>query len=785
MGPFDLNGVQASSGRIALRYTSTAASESWNLDDFTVSLIPDCPSPVQTSVQASNVTDNSATITFTDNDASHTAWTVYYKPSSADNNSWLLEPTNSTTMTLSNLNSSTQYDVYVITNCGTPSEVFDATNTIHFTTTQVAEALPFTATFPASGEWMLNNGTCSGYWVTGVIDSTTNTNGLFVTTNGTTPGYNASSTTIVTAEKLFTVGTASEIVIDYDVLVGGENNYDYMKMFLTPATEEFPAATSAPTWASSSYSTYAYYFPTRSAYNLCLTTNTIHVSAIMPNPNTNPDATSTAKVVFVWKNDGTVSTAQPGAVISNLTVAEVSCPQPSNLTANNINTTSADVLWTAGSNESDWTLEYKETTNTTWNPISVSGTASYQLTGLTAGTNYDLRVKANCSATDESFYTYATFNTPVCDLTNQCAYTFTLSDTWGDGWEGSLDIQQNGVTIANIYLDNGYTSTETVMLCDNVSTSLVWNSGGTYDYESSFTISDPAGNVLYASSGTPSGTMFTFTTDCSATPQGPCTAPSNLVSSNISPTGATVSWTPGDTETQWNLQYKSVSDNDWSTSIQTNSPNFTFNGLTANTIYLVRVQAICTSGVSDWSMTASFTTLQEGQETCYAPTDLTASNITADGVTLDWNQQGTPDSWTIKYRKTYSSSWTAMNTSSHPCTLSNLETGTEFEAFVTAMCGEQISGESNHITFTPTGVNDYLLSSTSLYPNPTTGVFKVQNSKFRIQSVEVYDVYGKLMSSVEVNDNTATLDATSYASGVYFARIITEKGVVTKRIVKK
>lgn len=786
MGPFDFNGVTAISGRIALRYTNTySATASWNLDDFTVSLIPDCPSPVKTSVQASNVTDNSATITFTDNDASHTAWTVYYKPSSADNNSWLLEPTNSTTVTLSNLNSSTQYDVYVITNCGTPSDVVDATNTIHFTTTQVAEALPFTATFPASGEWMLNNGTCSGYWVTGVIDSTTNINGLFVTTNGTAPGYNASSTTIVSAEKLFTVGTASEIVIDYDVLVGGENNYDYMKMFLAPATEEFPAATSAPNWASSSYSTYAYYFPTRSAYNLCLTTNTIHVSAIMPNPNTNPDATSTAKVVFVWKNDGSVSTAQPGAVISNLTVAVVSCPQPSNLTANNINTTSADVFWTAGGSESDWTLEYKETTNTTWNPIPVSGTASYQLTGLTASTNYDLRVKANCGIDDESLYAYTTFSTPLCDLANQCAYTFNLSDSYGDGWDGSLDIQQNGVTVANIYLDYGSTSTETVMLCDNLSTSLVWNYGSTWDSESSFTVTDPAGNVIYATSGTPSGTLYTFTTDCSATPQGPCTAPTNLTSSNISQYGATVSWTPGDAETQWNLQYKSINDANWNSSILTNAPTYTFTGLTANTIYLVRVQAICTIGTSEWSMTGTFTTLAEGQETCYAPTNLTATNITNGGVTLDWNQQGTPDNWTVKYKKSAVNTWTTMNTSSHPCTLENLENGVEYEVYVVANCGTQQSGESNHVTFTAVGIEDYLFSSTALFPNPTTGEFRIQNSKFSIQSVEVFDVFGKLMSSVEVNDNTVTIDATSYASGVYFVRILTEKGMVTKRIVKK
>ena len=796
MGPFDFNGVTASSGRIALRYTNTYSSTaSWNLDDFTVSLIPDCPSPVKNSVTATNVNDNSATISWTDNDASHSAWIVYYKPSSAGEDSWMTEPATTQSVTLTGLNDCTTYDVYVITNCGTPSDVVDATLTIHFTTTQVPVTLPFTATFPATGEWMFNNGTCTNYWTTGAIDATTGTNGLFVTTDGTTPGYAINSYSAVIAEKLFTIGTAAEITIEFDLLCGGEGSYDYMKMFLAPASENYTAGTSAQFWSDYSYSTNAYNFSnyisqtgqTSYNYKINLTNgNTIHISAIMTNPNSNPDANSTAKIVFGWKNDGTMSTYQPGAVISNLTISEVSCPQPTNLTANNINMTSADISWTAAGNESAWTLEYKENTSSTWNPVSVSGTASYQLTGLSAGTNYDLRVKANCTATDESFYTYSSFNTPLCDMTDQCVYTFNMADSYGDGWDGSLDIQQNGTTVANITLDYGSSGTESVTLCDNVPTVLIWNYGSTWDSESSFTLTDPAGNEIYATSGTPSGTLFTFTTDCSATPQGPCTAPFNLTFNNISQTGATISWTPGDSETQWNLQYKSVSDADWNASIQTNSPSYTFSGLTANTIYLVRVQAICTSGVSDWSMTATFTTLQEGQETCYAPTNLSvAIALSGSEVTLLWDQQGTPDNWTVSYKKTSSSTWTTATANTTSYTITNLESGVEYEAFVVANCGTQHSGESNHVTFIPTGINDYLSSNTTLYPNPTTGKFRIENSEFRIESVEMYDVYGKLMTSVEVNDNIAEIDASNFASGVYFVRVLTEKGMVTKRIVKK
>ena len=135
MGPFDFNGVQATTGRIALRYTNTNSTASWNLDDFTVSLAPNCPSPVKTSVAASNIDGHNATITFVDNDPTHNSWTVYYREHDADTTDpWTPVTTNITSVDLTNLDPETSYDVYVVTNCTTPDLVEDATLTYTFTT---------------------------------------------------------------------------------------------------------------------------------------------------------------------------------------------------------------------------------------------------------------------------------------------------------------------------------------------------------------------------------------------------------------------------------------------------------------------------------------------------------------------------------------------------------------------------------------------------------------------------------------------------------------------------
>ena len=196
---------------------------------------------------------------------------------------------------------------------------------------------------------------------------------------------------------------------------------------------------------------------------------------------------------------------------------------------------------------------------------------------------------------------------------------------------------------------------------------------------------------------------------------------------------------------------------------------------------------------SDGSVTYSGFELQvscEGgttpPEPCNAPANVAVSNVTTNAATVDWTQEGTPDSWVISYKKSSVDTWTTINTSTHPYTITNLEAETSYSVFVIAVCGEEESTPSNTASFTtePDGVNVYA-NSTIVYPNPTTGKFRIENSELRIGNVEVYDVYGKLLQTVEVNDNAVELDASAYASGMYFVRIMCDEGIVTKSFIKK
>ena len=163
------------------------------------------------------------------------------------------------------------------------------------------------------------------------------------------------------------------------------------------------------------------------------------------------------------------------------------CLKPTNITVSNIGATSAVVSWTPAGTETAWNLEYKVSTDATWTVIPVT-TTSYTLNNLTASTNYDVRVQADCGEGDVSDYTATSFSTSGCEISQQCQYTFVIGDDYGDGWnDGYLTVEQNGVTVATIEATDNYDepSTETVyvMLCDNIVTSLVWHSLGNADLD--------------------------------------------------------------------------------------------------------------------------------------------------------------------------------------------------------------------------------------------------------------------------------------------------------------
>jgi hypothetical protein len=78
-----------------------------------------------------------------------------------------------------------------------------------------------------------------------------------------------------------------------------------------------------------------------------------------------------------------------------------------------------------------------------------------------------------------------------------------------------------------------------------------------------------------------------------------------------------------------------------------------------------------------------------------------------------------------------------------------------------------------------TGIDDKIISENfRIYPNPTTGVFTISGEN--ILEVQIRDLSGALIQ----HNNTTSIDLSQQPNGIYLVKIMTDKGVITKKIFK-
>ncbi|MBL0330374.1 MAG: T9SS type A sorting domain-containing protein [Bacteroidetes bacterium] len=84
--------------------------------------------------------------------------------------------------------------------------------------------------------------------------------------------------------------------------------------------------------------------------------------------------------------------------------------------------------------------------------------------------------------------------------------------------------------------------------------------------------------------------------------------------------------------------------------------------------------------------------------------------------------------------------------------------------------------------FEPNGISENGASNDfNIFPNPANGIFSV-NSSTKIFQIEVINMLGEDILSEKVNNNSAQVDISSQANGIYFIRLSTEKGRFTQKV---
>lgn len=214
-------------------------------------------------------------------------------------------------------------------------------------------------------------------------------------------------------------------------------------------------------------------------------------------------------------------------------------------------------------------------------------------------------------------------------------------------------------------------------------------------------------------------------------------------------------------------------------------------GLTANTGYTFRAFA-STADTTVYGADITFTTAAEDPgpqpDTCDTPTNLHSISVENHAITIGWDDNPDVNSWNIQYQPE-GGSWNSSVSSSSSYTITGLAGHTNYLIRVQADCGDGNTSAWSETISTQTtnvGIGNHLENNVMLFPNPANTILNVQwEMGNEAATIELLDVYGKLIHTTPVTGETISINVSGLANGVYFVRVTTETGLVTKPFVVK
>ena len=101
---------------------------------------------------------------------------------------------------------------------------------------------------------------------------------------------------------------------------------------------------------------------------------------------------------------------------------------------------------------------------------------------------------------------------------------------------------------------------------------------------------------------------------------------------------------------------------------------------------------------------------------------------------------------------------------------------------------ETLSYNVAKLTIQTTGIVETQgIASLQVYPNPTNGQLSIMNYELRITNIEIFDLMGKTVGAYQFPSfgGAEEVNISHLPTGMYFLRITTEKGTITKKIIKQ
>jgi hypothetical protein len=306
-----------------------------------------------------------------------------------------------------------------------------------------------------------------------------------------------------------------------------------------------------------------------------------------------------------------------------------------------------------------------------------------------------------------------------------------------------------------------------------------------------------------------------------------CNAPGSLNATSITTSSGTLSWGTVSGATGYNLQWKAGSSSTWTTVSNLTSASYSLSGLSAGTGYNFQVQTKCSgSTTSGYSSTASFTTTTSGCTDNYESNNSMSTAATIPVNTVVTGKIGTStDKDYYKFTNTstaskikvtlsglpfdydlklYNSAGTLLGTSQNGGTSSETliynttSVGTYYVyvygyngAFSNTVC-YNLQAQTSASNFREADAAPNLKNATStilLYPNPATDevYFDYAAEESQDAVITILDQAGRICrmqkTRFEKGANTAKVDVSHIATGMYFVRVQTDTENMNARLV--
>lgn len=634
------------------------------LDDVKIDAVPACLKPEGLAV--SNIANHSVQLSWTAQNE-ETAWSVQYKKQGDEE--WASVAADANPFLLEGLAAATAYDVRVAAQCG--EAVSEYTQPISFITEcDAISEFPYEQNFDG-------------------ITGSTNTHVLPICWDYINACTYSSYKIYPTVYNSSTYNNSTPNALRFYSY--NDEDYDPQDQYaILPEMEGVSGLRMK--FNARAYSTSSSYSSYDAAFTVGVMSDPSDASTFVPVKAFNPATTTYEPFVVAFNTyagegkyiaikmaaaDGDVDAR--GFFIDDLRVEELpNCLEPEDAAVAYNGGDSVVISWT--SEATAWNIDV----NGTLVPVT---TNPFTLKELSYATEYTVKVQAVCGEEVSEWSNEVSFSTDLCATENQQSISYSLADSYGDGWNGNAALKvvhvATSIEVAKLTLSSGSSLNGTLNLCCGEQYKFVWVAGGNFDYECSFVIKDLSGATILSQSDPDAGDLLTYTMVCPA-----CMQPTDLIVSDITAVTASVQWTPGKADqTVWQIAYDTLVSNQPDTLLtftEVTAATHALGALLPEHTYHIYVRANCgeEDGVSEWSH-VSFATAS----LCQKPDGLEAKDITVHTAAISWNTYG-QTGFNLRYG-TDGTNWTVVENAAMPYTISGLDASTSYQVQVQAACAAE------------------------------------------------------------------------------------------------